>query len=167
MHKGEQISSTGCGPDESDRALEALAEYRASLHQPSTLKDQPAHKVQIADVISRYLDAKKGKVARFEEVAQRAVVLLEWWGDRTLSDIDSVTCAQYVASRVGTPWKAHARLGSGKDGKPARRGHSRPVKDRTVTEGGARRELEDLRAAVNLAISDGLTREMVKVTLLD
>jgi integrase len=165
MHRGKQVRSTDCGADQGEAALEALAEYKASLHQPVTLKNQPAHKVAIADVISRYLDAKKGKVARFEEVAQRAVVLLEWWGDRTLSDIDSVTCAQYVASRVGTPWKSHARLGTGKVGKPARRGHSRPVKARTVTEGGARRELEDLRAAVNLAIADGLTREMVKVTL--
>lgn len=46
-----------------------------------------------------------------------------------------------------------------------RRGHSRPAKARTVSEGGARRELEDLRAAINDAIEDGLTREMVKVTL--
>ncbi|WP_262029241.1 tyrosine-type recombinase/integrase [Microvirga sp. Mcv34] len=167
MHKGKQVAGTGCGPGQEQEALEALEDYKASLHQPVTLKNQPAHKVAIADVISRYLDAKKGQVKRIEEYGQRAVVLLEWWGERTLADIDSVTCAEYVAHRAGTPWKAHAKLGTGKDGKPARRGHSRPVKARTVSAAGARRELEDLRAAVNLAIADGLTREMVKVTLPD
>lgn len=165
MHKRKQVDSTGCGPGEEQAALQALEDYKASRHQPSTLKNQPASKVLIADVVSRYLDAKRDKVARISEVAQRMACILEWWGERALADIDSATCEAYVRSRVGTPWKAHARLGTGKDGKPARRGHSRPVKPRVVTEGGARRELEDLRAAVNLAISDGLTRDVVKVTL--
>lgn len=41
----------------------------------------------------------------------------------------------------------------------------RYVQSRAPFEGGARRELEDLRTALNLAVADKLCRELVKVTL--
>lgn len=183
MHSGRQVASTDCGLGEGPEreALRRLADYNDSLAiaaveaAPQT-KGRPAHEVTLAEVLSRYLDAKrgiadpatgelKGGVTRHHDLAQRVVSLLEWWGERTLADVDTVSCAAYVASRVGTPWKAHARLGTGKDGKPARTGYSKPTKARVVTAGGARRELEDLRAAVNVAIADNLTRDAVRVTL--
>jgi integrase len=166
LHRGKQVRSTGCSANEGEAALQALADYKAEIARPGAVrKNRPADEVLVADALSRYLQVKEPLVARGEELAQRVTTLLEWWGERTLADIDRVTCGEYVASRVGTPWKAHARLGTGASGKPARRGHSKPPKARVVTEGGARRELEDLRAAVNMAIGDGLTREIVKVTL--
>lgn len=146
-------------------------------------KGRPAHEVSLAEVLSRYLEAKrgtpdpvtgeiKGGISRHHELAQRVETLLLWWGERTLADVDTVTCKQYCASRVGTPWKAHARKGLTRDGekrpddaKPVRTGYSKPAQARVVTEGGARRELEDLRAAVNTAIRDNLTRDTVHVTL--
>ena len=190
VHRGKQVRSTGCGhgKDAERQALEALDEYTASLavvapDASGPRKNRAACDVLVAEVLDRYLAAKKGRVdpktgevkggvARHTELAQRVLTLLEWWGERTLEDVDSVSCAAYVDSRVGTAWKAHARAGLDRDGNaradgagPVRRGHSRPAKARTVSEGGARRELEDLRAAINDAIEDGLTREMVKVTL--
>ncbi|KQT80895.1 hypothetical protein ASG51_21090 [Methylobacterium sp. Leaf465] len=167
MDKGKQVRSTECGPGDEPAALAQLEDYKASLHKPVTKKNLRADQVLIADVVMRYLAVKQSTVARPAELGQRMTTILEWWGERTLADIDSVTCAEYVRSRVGQPWKTHARLGTGKDGVPARRGHSKPTKQRVVTEGGARRELEDLRAAVNQAIGDGLTRENVKVTTPD
>ena len=166
FNKGKQVRSTGCSASEEQEALEALALYKDELRGNETVrKGLRADQVLVANVLSRYLLVREPVVARGEELAQRITTLLEWWGERTLADIDSVSCADYVKARVGTPWKAHARLGTGKTGKPARTGHSKPAKARVVTSGGARRELEDLRSAVNLAIRDGLTREMVIVTL--
>ncbi|MCJ2016492.1 site-specific integrase [Methylobacterium sp. E-065] len=179
VHKGRQVRSTsrGHGKDAERQALEALDEYTASLavvapDASGPRKNRAAADVMIAEVLDRYLAAKSGKIARHDELAQRVLTLLEWWGERSLEDVDSVSCAAYVDSRVGTAWKAHARAGLDRDGNeradgagPVRRGHSRPAKARIVTEGGARRELEDLHAAINVAIEDGLTREMVKVTL--
>lgn len=190
IHKSKQVRSTGCGfgPDEERQALRALDDYTASLavvapEANGSRKNRSASDVLVAEVLDRYLSVKKGRldpktgevkggVARHHELAQRVETLLEWWGERTLEDVDSVSCAAYVDARVGSPWKAHARAGLDRDGNaradgagPVRRGHSRPAKARTVSEGGARRELEDLRAAVNLALTDGLTREVVKVTL--
>lgn len=183
MHRGKQVASTDCGLGESEerQALARLDDYKASLAIAAVdaaphAKGRPAHEVTLAEVLSRYLEAKrgiadpktgefKGGVARHHELAQRVVALLEWWGERTLADVDTVSCAAYVASRVGTPWKTHARLGTGRDGKPARTGYSKPTRERVVTAGGARRELEDLRAAVNVALADNLTRDAVKVSL--
>jgi hypothetical protein len=183
LHRAKQVRSTDCGLGEGPEreALRQLEDYKASLaiaavEATPVRKGRPAGEVLVAEVLSRYLDAKKGTpdpvtgelkggVARYEELAQRVMTLLEWWGERTLDDVDSATCKAYVTARVGTPWKTHARLGTGKDGKPARRGHSKPTKARVVGEGGARRELEDLRAAVNDAVRDGLTRDAVRVTL--
>ncbi|SDM65898.1 hypothetical protein SAMN05216360_10334 [Methylobacterium phyllostachyos] len=183
MHAGRQVLSTDCGLGEGPErdALKRLADYKDSLAIAAVdaapqAKGRPAHEVTLAEVLSRYLEAKRGiadpktgefrgGVARHHELAQRVVALLEWWGERTLADVDTVSCAAYVASRVGTPWKTHARLGTGRDGKPARTGYSKPTRERVVTAGGARRELEDLRAAVNVAIADNLTRDAVRVTL--
>lgn len=161
---GTRQLSTGCGAGESKIALEKLDEYRVSRHAPTTGKNQPAAKVLIADVVARYIDAKSASVARPQELAQRLVNILEWWGDRTLAGIDSVSCGEYVKSRVGKPWKAHARK---VEDPTKRKRHSKPTKPRLVTAAAARRELEDLRAAVNLAISDGITREIIKVPLPD
>jgi len=178
VHKGKQ-RGTGCGPgkDAEREALAALDDYKVSLHVTATeaagpRKNRLAADVLVAEVLDRYLASKVSTVSRGNELAQRVETLLLWWGEKSLDEIDSVSCAAYVASRVGTPWKTHARAGldragnpRGPDAGPVRRGHSKPAKQRVVTEGGARRELEDLRAAVNTAIGDGLTREIVKVTL--
>lgn len=188
LHKRRQVLSTGIGLGTGEdrkaneaRVLAVLRDYKDSLAIQATdnvevEKGRPAREVTVAEVLSRYLDERKGTpdpvtgelkggVSRHHELAQRIMILLEWWGERSMADVDSVTCGQYVKSRVGTPWKTHARLGSGKDGKPARTGYAKPTKLRVVTAGGARRELEDLRAAINLAVGDNLTRDQVKVTL--
>jgi integrase len=188
IHKRRQVLSTGLGLGEGAerkaneaRVLAILQDYKDSLAIQAVDavvldKGRPAHEVSLATVLSRYLEAKRGTldpktgqyvggVSRHHELAQRVVALLEWWGERTLADVDTVSCAAYVASRVGQPWKTHARLGTGKDGKPARTGYSKPTQQRTVKPAGVRRELEDLRAAVNVALADNLTRDVVRVVL--
>jgi integrase len=76
---------------------------------------------------------KGESVARPKELGQRTDALLDWWGEKTLDDISSLTCKAYAAQRTS----------------PSQ----------------ARRELEDLRSAGNLAIKDRLCRHAVIVTL--
>ncbi|MGH1574503.1 site-specific integrase [Methylobacterium sp. P31] len=177
IHKGRQ-HGTGCGvgADAKAEARERLKAFKAdlavaTLKTAGPRKNRMAAEVPVAEVLARYLQAKT-KVVRYEELQQRVRALLTWWGERSLEEVDSVSCAEYVASRVGTPWATHARAGLDRDGNPRKddagpvhRGHSKPTQQRVVGEGGPRRELEDLRAAINVAIEDGLTREIVKVTL--
>lgn len=130
---GKQIS-TGCGASDDEGASRALSEYIAKhfVQTPAT-KNRAASEVPIPEVLAHYLALKKATARRPKELAARVDALLDWWGDKTLDDITTQTCAAYTTSRS--------------------------------TPTAARRELEDLRAAVNIAIADNLTRHAVKVTL--
>ncbi|WP_417692451.1 tyrosine-type recombinase/integrase [Roseibium sp.] len=77
--------------------------------------------------------------------------LLEFWGDRTCDHISSVTCNDYVRSRSGKPWASSTRTG-----KPSAR---------KTTTASARRELEDLRSAIELARTDAILSEPVRIFL--
>lgn len=70
--------------------------------------------------------------SRPREVAGRIGRLLDWWGDKRLSDVTGHTCRAYAEHRGTT---------------------------------GARRELEDLRAAIIHHRKEGLCREVVEVVL--
>ena len=69
-----------------------------------------------------------------------------------LTDINGELCRDYVKWRVGQPWKSS---------KPEKT--NRPA--RTVTEATARRELEDLRAAINHHRAKAAVREVISVVL--
>lgn len=131
---GGKQSGTGCGALDREGAERALADHiaRQFIAAPPE-KGRAASEVRIAEVISHYLSLKSETATRPKELAARAENLLAYWGDKTLDDITSATCADY-AKRRGTP-------------------------------NGARRELEDLRAACRQAIADNVTRQSVTVTL--
>jgi integrase len=95
---------------------------------------------------------KAGKHARPEETKQRVLTLADFWQSHTLADVNGKRCREYVAWRVGQPWRS---------AKPDQTGH-RP---RLVTEAAARRELEDLRAAINHHRQEGLCSEVVSVVV--
>jgi len=130
---GKQYS-TGCGADDYSGAEKALADHiaRQFIATPAR-KDRAASEVTVAEVIAHYLQLKRDTATRPKELAARAENLLAYWGEKTLDDITSATCAEYAKKR-GTP-------------------------------NGARRELEDLRAACRQAIADNVTRQAVTVTL--
>lgn len=93
-----------------------------------------------------------GKHARPEETKQRILTLADFWQPYTLADVNGRRCREYVAWRVGRPWKS---------AKPEQTGNAA----RLVTEATARRELEDLRAAINHHRREGLCSEIVSVVL--
>jgi len=96
-------------------------------------------------VIAIYLIDVAPGLARPRQIAERAERLLAWWGERTLADITGAACRAYAA----------AREGQGPDVKGGKKG----------TGGGARRDLEDLSAAIGHHHKEGGHRENVRVVL--
>src|SRR5207253_10900666 len=66
--------------------------------------------------------------------------------DRTLADVNGTNCRAYVEYRTAQSWRS---------AKPAKTGRA----SRIVTAAAARRELEDLRAAINHHRREGLCSE--------
>lgn len=77
------------------------------------------------------------------------MTLSRWWAGKRLSDINGQSCRAYVAWRTSQTWK------SAKPGANARK----------VSPAAARRELEDLRAAIRHHHREGHCTEQVQVVL--
>lgn len=148
---GSEIS-TGCGPEDRSRAEAALAAYIADKHEPSRKRRQILSEILIADVCQVYLRDKAPDHSRPQKTAERFEQLLDWWGNKTLEDVTGRSCRDYVLWRCAMPRKASKPDVTGTPG-------------RMVTPAGARRELEDLRAAINYHRREGYHREEVIVTL--
>lgn len=92
-------------------------------------------------MIRVYLDDVVPGQARPEKGGERALRLLEFFGGKTLDQINGALCREYAAWREG---KGNSNKGTG---------------------GGARRDLQDLQAAINHHHREGLHREDVRVVL--
>jgi hypothetical protein len=120
-----------------------LADYIAGKYKPGTGKRDP-DQIPIADVLIFLTDVAPER-AREEEIKQHLEAL---WEERKLADVTGRSCRDYVAHRTSQTWKSC---------KPEKTG--RPP--RMVSEAAARRELEDLRAAINYHRGEGLCSELV------
>lgn len=97
---GGKQYSTGCGASDRGEAEKALAEHITNQFVAAPAqKNRSARDVTIAEVIAHYLVLKEGTATRPRELAARAANLLAYWGDKTLDDITSGTCAEYVKRR--------------------------------------------------------------------
>ena len=132
--------STGRGASERHAAEEALAAYIASKYAPSR-RERDIDQIPIADVISVYLTDVAPHQARPEKAAERCGRLLDFFGTRNLDAVTGSTCREYAAWREG---KGRSNKG---------------------TVGGARRDLQDLAAAINHHAKEGLHRGLVRVAL--
>ncbi|WP_164897758.1 MULTISPECIES: site-specific integrase [unclassified Mesorhizobium] len=103
----------------------ALAVHIANKYHPARERGRGADHVLIADVVNVYLDEVAPKHAAPEETAARLDKILDFFGEKTLADINGKLCRDYVASRP--------------------------------TKAAARRQLEDLRAAINYYWKEGYT----------
>jgi integrase len=144
--------STGFPEDDRAGAEKALAEYIAAKHRPEREQDRPSSKIHVTDVLAVYAQDVAVNHAKPHKTAERLLQLSEWWGDKMLSEVNGRSCREYVEWRKKQAWKS-AR--PDKTGRQAR----------TVGNGGARRELEDLRAAVNHYRREGYCRELIDVIL--
>ena len=145
---------TGCPRNDREGAHKALGEYIAVRYQVPRERGRLPTEIPVLDALNMYLKEVANGKARPTEIKQRVLTLAEFWEPYTLSDVNGQHCRDYVAWRVGQPWKSS---------KPERTG--RPA--RLVTEAAARRELEDLRAAINHHRREGLCSEIVPVVLPD
>jgi integrase len=154
IRDGTQKVRTGCAKADREGAEQALAEYIARKYQVPRDRGRHPAEILVADVLNIYLIDKAPRHSDPSITKARILTLAEWWGDKTLAEVNGTTCREYVAHRMAQPRKASK---PDVTGKPAR----------MVTAAGARRELEDLRSAINHHRTEGLCSEVVGVALPD
>jgi integrase len=147
---GQKRIITGFSEAESEAAEKSLALYIQQKHASAPIATLPASEWLVTDVLSIYLDTKVPDHRRPHKTAERILQLSEFWEGKLLSEVNGVSCARYTKFRTASPWKSATKV------------NPHP---RMVTAAAARRELEDLRAAINWHRRNGYCREVVEVIL--
>jgi integrase len=124
--------STGFSAGERRQAEAALGSYIASKYAPAR-RERSIDQIPIADAINVYLADVAPNQARPEKAAERCGRLLEFFGEKRLSEVTGAECRAY------TEWRG--------------------------SNGGARRDLQDLAAAIGHHAKEGLHRSLVRVAL--
>lgn len=135
IRDGTVKRSTGCGEATHREAEKHLAEYIVAKHAPTADRDRSPAEVIVADAISLYSEEVAIHHARPGETAARLERLLEFFGEKRLSQITGRLCRTYAENRGSVA--------------------------------AARRELEDLRAALTRYWKEGHVTTLVPVTLPD
>jgi integrase len=136
IRDGDRHIATGCLASATStkppaEAEQALANYIAQKYQPERSR-RDIENIDCADVLSIYL-TDVGEPGEQFEIAARIGRLNEFWGGKTLSQVNAQTCAAYARHRGN--------------------------------RGGARRDLEGLRAAINHHSKEGFHRGTVRISL--
>jgi integrase len=152
IRDGSRKISTGCPPQNRAGAESALGEHLADKYKPNRAGGRHPSEILIADVLAIYLTDVAPRHAREDETKQRVLALDTWWAEKTLAEINGTNCRAYVEYRTRQTWKAA-------------RPENAATAPRMVTAAAARRELEDLRAAINHHRREGLCSEIVSVVL--
>src|SRR5215471_18219309 len=149
IRDGKSFRSTGCLRENREGAEKAFADYLADKHgKPSRKREGDPSEIFVTQVLNIYAEDVVSKHARPDESRQRLLQLAAFWEPYKLADVNGDTCRAYVRWRTKQKWKS------------AKRGSTR-----TVSEAAARRELEDLRSAINHHRREGLCREFIAVVL--
>ncbi|UZE51091.1 tyrosine-type recombinase/integrase [Rhodopseudomonas sp. P2A-2r] len=136
IRDGSREIFTGCAPGETGKAEQKLKDYIAAKYTP-TRKAQDIETIPIGDVLSIYLDDRPELAAGDSTPAKRF--------QKRIDRLNNFFGKYMLADINGALTRAY-------------------VKERG-SDGGARRDLEDLRAAIGHHASEGLHRGLVKVTL--
>lgn len=155
IDRGREIS-TGCSEKEIRGAEERFQEYLASKHV-STVGTRDFTRLKVADVLTFYAEAKAlpatatvKAAARYREMIAFCETLSDWWGEKTVSEIRGESCRSYADWRTS---------------QPLRKAKTEAALKKRVSPATARRELEVLRAAVNLYHAEYTLPSVPKVTL--
>lgn len=133
---GDKRIATGVGAEDAEGARQALTDYLSKDITRSNFAKQEATALTVAEVTILYATDCIPTQRRPEEAATRMTRIVEFFGDMACDDVTPSTTSAYVR------WRIHS--GSPGKGEPPRR-------DRAVKDVSARRELEDLRAALRHA----------------
>jgi integrase len=131
---------TGCGPADHAEAERRLAQYITEKHE-APRRERPLSQIKISDVLNIYARDVAIDLANPKKFADGADRLMDFFSEMTLEQINGELCRSYVAHRES---KGFTRKGNG---------------------GGARRDLQDLAAAINHHHREGLHREELRVPL--
>jgi integrase len=135
IRDGNHKFSTGFGEGEAAEAERALAEYIAGKYSAPRIGKRDPAAVNVADIIAIYADDAVSAHARPKETSARLGKILDFFGDKRLSDVTKSSCSEYVR------WRGY--------------------------QAAARRELEDLRAAIRHHWKAGLCAALTPVVLPD
>ncbi|GAB1715379.1 MAG: phage integrase [Nitrobacter sp.] len=137
---------TGCAANEVAAAEKKLKEYIVSKYEPKR-KAQDIETIPIGDVLSIYLDVQLDVLRDRFKATEEAE--------------DSIPAIRKFKKRIGrlNDWWG-AKMLAEVDGEQCRR-----YAKQRGRKGGARRDLEDLRSAINYHANEGYHRGIVKVTL--
>lgn len=94
IRDGARFIRTGAGAGNRDKAEKYLAQYIGHKHKP-----EPSSSPMIADVLALYGDEVAPHRRTARNIGYKIGKLLEWWGDKTVSEISVRTCREYVVSR--------------------------------------------------------------------
>jgi integrase len=145
LDHGREIR-TGAGPDDLRAAEGALAQYLANKRRPQFGDGHPS-RVLIAEVLADYGEHHGPTTRRPDLIGAAIGKLVEFFGDKTLATITSVTCNAYVRWRTE---QVNAR--AKKNGKP-------------IKQATARRELVVLGAALRWCWKEGKIDRLIPISL--
>jgi integrase len=149
---GDERVPTGCSVSEIGEAEKRLAQYIASKHKPAR-RELDIEQIDIADVLSIYDADSRDAQANLRVFDATIERLAQWWGGNMLSEVNGESCRAYLEHRKQEYRRRHKET---KSVRPARKNGG---------QGGARRDLETLRAAINHHSREGLHRGIVRVAL--
>ena len=153
---GDERIPTGCSAGEIAEAENRLAQHIAARHKPSR-RERELEEIKLADVLSIYVDDCRERQANQRTFDSSVERLNDWWGDKTLSEVNGESCRAYVESRKADFIRRHREAS-------AKHKLKKPLKANGGA-GGARRDLETLRAAITHHQKEGLHRGIVRVSL--
>jgi len=136
IQDGSSRIATGVGAEDADGARQALTDYLSKDITRSNFAKQEATALTVAEVMILYAEDCIPSQKKPEEAAQRAMRIVEFFGDMACEEITPSTTKAYER------WRTHA--GGVKHNEPPRR-------DRAVKTVTARRELVDLQSALRHA----------------
>lgn len=148
IRDGARKIRTGCLGDDRQGAERALADYIARKYRLDRTGGRHPAEILVLDVLNIYLTDQAGRHTRPVETKQRVLTLADFWQPYTLADVNGRRCREYVTWRTQQAVRSFTKNAA-----------------RLVTEAAARRELEDLRAAINHHRREGLCSEIVSVVL--
>ncbi|WP_457299142.1 tyrosine-type recombinase/integrase [Phyllobacterium sp. P5_D12] len=163
IRDGSKFISTGGGETDRGNAEKALAAYIAEKYQPSRERGRDSAAILIADVVSVYLTEVAPKHSNPHETAARLDKVLDFFGDKKLDQINGHLCRAYNDFRR-EKWNAEKRQfvknwnasveAELKAGIKTRRKIKPEWEDQDGTA-ATRRQLEDLRSAINYYKDEG------------
>lgn len=100
----QKTKRTGFGASEGAEAQKYYAQWLIDhVSEEPIQRDRKNHEVPLADVLSHFMDVKlttepgdgKKAYSRPDEVLKYVHDLIEWWGDKTVADVNRVNCQKY------------------------------------------------------------------------